>query len=247
MTIIINKIITLDKRFAKSAQIIKKKLPDCQKTLNNIGIGETLAKMAQLKKRNVVSCFPFSGAPLFGRRSMTWKMAVSAVFVVTLLLPSANPILAATLVIREDTARFHSDTVRYPVANTFMISPLDTKNKQACSRPYVDSCSQLPTAHFQLGSAALTFSERQSLLAGLRRCEIAKTIPLHVTGYTCSLGTEEGNHILSLHRAREVAGLLQAMGDTIEDRDIQGKGEEKPLTNDPEKFALNRRVEISLR
>ena len=247
MTIIINKIITLDKRFAKSAQIIKKKLPDCQKTLNNIGIGETLAKMAQLKKRNVVSCFPFSGAPLFGRRSMTWKMAVSAVFVVTLSLPSANPILAATMVIREDTARFPSDTVRYPATNTFMIVPLDTRNKQACNRPHVDSCRQLPMAHFQLGSSTLTFSERQSLLDGLRRCEIAKGTPLHVTGYTCSRGTEQGNNLLSLHRAWVVVGLLQAMGYTIENQDIQGKGEEKPLTNDPEKFAMNRRVEISLR
>ena len=247
MTIIMNKIKKLDKTFAKSAQIIKKKLPDCQKTLNNSTIGRTLAKMAQLKKRNVVSCFPFSGAPLFGRRSMTWKMAVSAVFVVALSRPPANPRLAATLALLEDTARFPSNTVRYPAANTFMISPLDTKNEQACSRPYVDSCRQLPTAHFQLGSATLTFSERQSLLDGLRRCEITKTTPLHITGYTCSLGTEQGNNLLSLHRARVVAGLLQVMGYTIEDQDIQGKGEEKPLTNDPEKFALNRRVEISLR
>lgn len=247
MTIIINKINYLYKTFAESAQIIKKKLPDCKKSLNNNVIGGTLAKMAQLKKRNGVSCFPFSGAPLFGRCSLTWKMAVSAVFVVTLSLPPANPILAAALVIREDTAGFHSDTVRYPATNTFMISPLDTKNKQACSRPYVDSCHQLPTAHFQLGSATLTFSERQSLLAGLRRCEITKGTPLHVTGYTCSLGTEQGNHILSQSRARAVAGLLEAMGYTIEDQDIQGKGEEKPLTNDPEKFAMNRRVEISLR
>ena len=247
MTIIINKNKYLAITFAKSAQIIKERLPDCKKTLNNRGIGETLAKMAQLKKRNGVSCFPLSQAPLFGRRSMTWKMAVSAVFVVTLSLPSANPILAASLVIREDTARFPSNTVRYPAANTFMISPLDTKNEQACSRPYVDSCRQLPTAHFQLGSATLTFSERQSLLDGLRRYEIAKSTPLHVTGYTCSLGTEQGNNLLSLHRARVVAGLLQAMGYTIENQDIQGKGEEKPLTNDPEKFAMNRRVEISLR
>ena len=220
MTTIINKIKYLDKTFAKSAQ---------------------------LKKRNAVSCFPFSGAPFFGRRSMTWKMAVSAVVVVTLSLPSANSILAATLIIREDIAKFHSDTVLYPVAKTFMIEPSGTKNKQACSRPYVDSCRQLPTAYFQLGSATLTFSERQSLLGGLRRCEIAKSTPLHVTGYTCSLGTEQGNNLLSLHRARVVAGLLQVIGYTIEDQDIQGKGDRKPLTNDPEKFAMNRRVEISLR
>ncbi len=247
MTIIINKIVYLNETFAKSAQIIKQNLPDYKKIINNNDIGEILAKMAQLKKRNVVSCFPFSGAPLFGRHSMTWKMAVSAVFVVTLSLPPANPILAAILISREDTAGFHSDTARYPATNTFMIVPLDTKNKQACSSPYVDSCHQLPTAYFQLGSATLTFSERQSLLAGLRRCEIAKSTPLNVTGYTCSLGTEQGNNLLSLHRARVVAGLLQVIGYTIEDQDIQGKGEEKPLTNDPEKFAINRRVEISLR
>jgi outer membrane protein OmpA-like peptidoglycan-associated protein len=42
-----------------------------------------------------------------------------------------------------------------------------------------------------------------------------------------------------------VAGFLQAAGYTVNDKDIQGKGQENPLTNDPKKFAMNRRVEIS--
>jgi outer membrane protein OmpA-like peptidoglycan-associated protein len=179
---------------------------------------------------------------------MNNRKSIKSVFAVLILTCiSAHPIIAATLTIREDTARFHSDTVRYPAANTFVIVSAGEKHNQACSGPYVDSCRQLPAAHFQLGSATLTSSERQTLLDDLRRCEITKTTPLHVTGYACQMGIEKANRVLSLHRAWVVAGILQAIGYTIEDQDIQGKGEEQPLTNDPEKFAMNRRVEISLR
>jgi outer membrane protein OmpA-like peptidoglycan-associated protein len=79
----------------------------------------------------------------------------------------------------------------------------------------------------------------------MQRCSIAKTTPLNVTGYTCPLGSRRTNSALSLLRARVVAGLLRAVGFTVADRDIQGKGQENPVTNDPDKFAMNRRVEIS--
>ncbi len=178
------------------------------------------------------------------RYSMTLKIFLSVV-AVSFLTAFAQPLYAATLTIRQEIARYPSDTVRYPAANTFLIVPVSTRHKQACSGPLAGNCHPLPTVHFGLGSATLTPPERRSLLIGLQQGGIGRTEPLKITGFTCPLGSQQGNSTLSLRRARVVAGVLLANGYTVRQTDIQGRGEEDLLTNDPRKFALNRRVEIS--
>ena len=127
-----------------------------------------------------------------------------------------------------------------------MIESGTAKRKQACSgiESVVKNC-RLPIAYFQLGSSRLPSSERQSVLDGVQRCGVSQTTPLHVTGYTCSLGTGQGNQILSLHRAQEVANVLRVHGYTVKEKDIKGRGEEIPMTTDNQNFAINRRVEIT--
>ena len=177
----------------------------------------------------------------------------------TVFLAAANvhPLYAATSIVQEETTRFQSDTIRYPAANTFMIEPRTAKRKEACSDGAgistnkmdivgIDqNCHHLPTVHFHLGSAVPTVSEKQSFLNELRRCGISQTASLRVTGYTCSLGTEQVNRILSVHRAWEVATLLRSHGYIVKGEDVEGRGEENPLTNDRQIYAINRRVEIS--
>lgn len=233
--------------FAKMAPIIRQRLPEFKKTTNNKALDGTLAGIAQIRKRNVVSCFPFSQAPLFDRDPMALKRAVWAVLTVVVLTAVAHPLLAATAVIQEETTKFHSETIRYPVTNTFLIKPWTAKHRQACNGREVGSKKfcRLPMVHFQLGSAKLTSSQKQTLLDGLQQCAVLKTTSLHVTGYTCSLGSQEENRVLSLRRAAEVGGILRANGYTVKKQDIQGRGDENPLTNDQRNFATNRRVEIS--
>ena len=242
---IIYKNSTIPQNIAKLAWIIKKRLPCFKRYKYNRLIDITLARTAQLKKRNVVSCFPFLQAPISDRRSVASPIAVTAIFTIALSSPLAHPLLAATRSIQEENYRIHSDMVRYSSANTFMITSADTQTTQACGSPHTNNCPQSPIVHFQFGESTLTPSERESLLDGLHRCEITKSTPLHITGYTCALGREEANRVLSLRRARVVAGVLQAVGYTVNDKDIQGRGKENPLTNDPNTYAINRRVEIS--
>ena len=85
----------------------------------------------------------------------------------------------------------------------------------------------------------------QRLTAGTVAALVSQTTPLHITGYTCSLGNRQENQILSLHRAKEVASELRAHGYTVKEEDIKGRGEEIPLTTDKQNFAINRRVEIT--
>ena len=188
---------------------------------------------------------------------MTLHKLFTAGFAVFLTATIIQPLYAATSIVQEETNRFHSDTIKYPAANTFLIESMLKKRQQACSgetgistskpgETTLDKkCQHLPVAHFRIGSAMLKTSEMQSLLEELQRCGILQTTPLHVTGYTCSTGTDQENLILSEHRAWKVANLLRMRGYTVKGEDVQGRGEENPLTKDRQIFAINRRVEIT--
>ena len=52
--------------------------------------------------------------------------------------------------------------------------------------------------------------------------------------------------MLSLHRAWEVADVLRENGYTVKVEDVQGRGKENPLTDDPKELAMNRRVQIAM-
>ncbi len=252
MTIIINKNKYMNESLAKMAQIIKKRLPQFKKSKNNRVIYVNIARIAQLRKRNVVSLIPKPKTPKIDRRFMT-KESIIAVYAILFSMAFAQPVFASHFIIREEPNRYNSGTVNYPTANVFVITHRTRKDIQMCGDgigPVVtnsaspENCS-LQTVHFQLGSAGMTSIEKQHVLDELQRCRVSQTVPLRVTGYTCSLGTEQGNRILSLHRAWEVATVLRTHGYTVKEVDIQGRGEKNPLTNVQEIFAINRRVEIA--
>ncbi|MDR3715916.1 MAG: OmpA family protein [Puia sp.] len=193
---------------------------------------------------------------------MNRRKTIFAAGTVLLVAVFAQPVFAATTIVQEEGTLFYSETVRYPPANAFLIEPTSARRAEACGdrgrtagitakagdgffATDLAGCDHLPTAHFQLGSDILSTAERQSVLDGLRRCPVSENTPLRVTGYTCSLGSEQENRTLSLHRAWAVANVLRVHGYTVKDEDIQGKGEESPLTDNPKDFNINRRVEIT--
>ena len=103
----------------------------------------------------------------------------------------------------------------------------------------------LAVAHFKLGSFVLSSAEIQSMHRLISTRKIDKHTPLIITGYTCALGNNARNLILSRQRADAVARILQAKGFNV--AAVQGKGSMNPLTDDPAELYMNRRVEIAIR
>lgn len=202
----------------------------------NNKIPSTLGKIAQLRKRNVVS--------MFG--NLNFRNLIFAILPFLFLAGATKPSFSASSIVQEENTRFQSETVKFPAAKTFIVAPWIAKRKPASSgiESGTKNC-QIPAAYFQLGGTRLSPSEKKFVLAGVQRCGVLQTKPLHITGYTCSLGNRQENQILSLHRAKELANVLRAHGYTVKDEDIKGRGEEIPLTTDKQNFAINRRVEIT--
>ena len=70
---------------------------------------------------------------------------------------------------------------------------------------------------------------------------------MSITGHTALAGTERGRYDLSEQRARTVYRYLQTAGwDAAGEVLVRGVGGEAPVTRDPERQELNRRVEIEV-
>ena len=96
-----------------------------------------------------------------------------------------------------------------------------------------------PVVSFDLGSARLFTDAGKQLLMDLRKCCPAS--PLYLTGYTCSIGSENQNLKLSRNRAVAVAAMLRRNGFRVASVKGEGKGKGMMHGSTPES---NRRVEI---
>jgi outer membrane protein OmpA-like peptidoglycan-associated protein len=68
-----------------------------------------------------------------------------------------------------------------------------------------------------------------------------------IIGHTALAGTERGRYDLSRERARNVRAFLRAQGwDADQQVQVSGVGGEQPVTRDPDRQQLNRRVEITV-
>ena len=134
---------------------------------------------------------------------------------ITVLLLSFSPLMARE--IRQERFSLLSEIVQVTDRETFVLTGTPNHRQPACEERTVkatDGC-ELPVAHFQLGSAELSLSEQDALLAALAQCSMALEAALIVTGHTCSLGTDERNRILSRERAERVATVLRGHGYTV--------------------------------
>jgi len=137
------------------------------------------------------------------------------------------------LEIRQDLYSYTSTlntTVHIPAHQTFVIE----RQPSFSPRP---ECRPFPVVYFDLGSAWLSPDAGSKLMMDLGEC--CASCPLYLIGYTCSLGLENQNQKLSMHRAEAVASLLRKNGYKV--ASIEGKG-----MLDGNNYDGNRRVEIQL-
>ena len=134
--------------------------------------------------------------------------------------------------------------VRLAVSDTFLITETSGSIRQACAEEATNPAAPcpLPVILFPLGSSEPEPGEIDRMLTGLRHCQDSPTTPLAVTGHTCSLGTEATNLRLSRLRAEQVATLLRDRGYTV--ATVSGKGATEPVSTNPTKRHLNRRVTL---
>ena len=161
---------------------------------------------------------------------------------ITVLILSVSPLMARE--IRQERFSLLSEIVQVTDRETFVLTSTLNHRQPACEERTVkatDGC-ELPVVHFQLGSAELSLSEQDALLAALAQCTIASDTGLIVIGHTCSLGTEERNRILSRERAEQVAALLRSHGYTV--FEVVAMGSQQPVPGN-EHLASNRRVELA--
>ena len=93
--------------------------------------------------------------------------------------------------------------VHIPIHQTFIIAGQPSFYAEPESHPF-------PVVYFDLGSARLSPDASNKLLMDLRKC--CASCPLYLTGYTCSIGSENQNLKLSRYRAEAVATLLRRNG-----------------------------------
>jgi outer membrane protein OmpA-like peptidoglycan-associated protein len=152
-----------------------------------------------------------------------------------LLLPSLE---LKAIEIRQELYEFQSNITRKVTCITFVITDAPAM-KRSSTQIY-----HLPGVHFELGSAALSPKDMQTLLDSMRRYGITPDTPLFITGYSCELGSEQYNLMLSMQRAVTVVNFLKSQGFTV--FALQAKGEADPIATNPEELFKNRRVEIRI-
>ena len=147
-------------------------------------------------------------------------------------------------VIRPASLSLVAGPVRLAVSDTFLITETSGSIRQACAEEATNAAAPcpLPVILFPLGSAEPDSGQTERMLTSLRHCTVSPTTPLAVTGHTCSLGTEATNLRLSRLRAEQVATLLRDRGYTV--ATVSGKGATEPVSTNPTKRHLNRRVTL---
>ena len=120
--------------------------------------------------------------------------------------------------------------VQIPIHQTFIIAGQPSFYAEP-------ECHPFPVVYFDLGSAKLSPDAGNKLLMDLQKC--CASCPLYLTGFTCSIGSENQNLKLSRHRAEAVATMLRRNGCQV----ALAKGKGMIYGSTPES---NRRVEIKL-
>ena len=148
-------------------------------------------------------------------------------------------------VIRPVSLSLVAGPVRLAVSDTFLITGTSGSIRQACAEEATntDAPCPLPVILFPLGSAEPEPGQTDQLISGLGHCQVSPTTPLAVIGHTCKLGTEAVNLRLSRLRAEQVATLLRDRGYTV--ATVSGKGATEPVSTNPTKRHLNRRVTLA--
>jgi outer membrane protein OmpA-like peptidoglycan-associated protein len=125
----------------------------------------------------------------------------------------------------------------------------------AAPAPATDACretvatnAKAATLHFTEDSAAIAQDSRNKLSALADALKSCGGIVVEVRGFTDSVGSSEGNKILSELRAKKIVDFLTDAGVEASKLTAVGKGEDDPVSDNgtAEGRRLNRRVEFVL-
>ena len=155
-----------------------------------------------------------------------------------------QPVYGRELEILQKNYRFNMPVTQSIVEQIFVITGVA---KLGAEQSGVEKTVFAPgriMVHFPFGKHTLSPAQKESLLNEMSDGKIGTDTPLDIKGYTCLLGPEQYNQKLSLQRAEAVAHFLRVQGFSVEK--IQGKGSQKPVTDDPAQYYKNRRVKIHI-
>lgn len=104
------------------------------------------------------------------------------------------------------------------------------------------------SVYFAPDSPVLDANARSRLAAAAERlAAYPSDASVRIIGHTALAGTEQGRYDLSRQRAQNAFAYLQSAGwEARQAVTVQGIGGEQPVTRDPERQELNRRVEITV-
>ena len=145
---------------------------------------------------------------------------------------------AMALEIKQQEFIFDMTTIQIAESDTFVICEGSTSITKLS-----ESCRML-MVYFQKGSAKLTPGAAQEIITKIQKSGVLPNTSLVITGYSCELGTTKNNQALSYKRAKTIADILEGHGYST--NTVQGKGTQNPITNIPQEFYRNRRVEIEI-
>jgi outer membrane protein OmpA-like peptidoglycan-associated protein len=138
-------------------------------------------------------------------------------------------------------------------------APADESAADAAPAPEPESTAEPPpepetaaepaerSVYFTPDSPVLTPQARERLTEIADRLSTYdEDTVIRIIGHTALAGTERGRYDLSLQRAENVFAFLESAGwQPQQDLTVQGVGGDEPVTRDPERQELNRRVEIT--
>ena len=125
----------------------------------------------------------------------------------------------------------------------------------AAPAPAADACretvatnAKAATLHFTEDSAAIAQDSRNRLSALADALKACGGVVVEVRGFTDSVGSSDGNKILSELRAKKIVDFLTDAGVEASKLTAVGKGEDDPISDNgtAEGRRLNRRVEFVL-
>ena len=106
---------------------------------------------------------------------------------------------------------------------------------------------EVPAVYFDFNATELTGDAKYTLTNALNGIENAQDLKLVITGYADMYGNEDVNMKVSQKRAESVRDYLLSMSVPADKMVVKAKGKSALASTDPDKQAVERRVEVALK
>jgi hypothetical protein len=104
----------------------------------------------------------------------------------------------------------------------------------------------LHTVYFDFNKSEISSQEEDSLQGFLKKIQGKRILSVNISGHTDEIGSKSYNDALSFQRAKVVAEIIKRGLESSVEIISESFGKEQPITSEPNKQHLNRRVEIGI-